>query len=257
MNELKIVNESEYTGEEASPAITFVNSEDGSRLVFAGNVAEYAKINNQEKSVEITEPGVTEITPDKGYTGLSKVSVDTSAISGGSGGGGADLEGEYFLAKPNGRYWKFTCADYHFQGGVNIPFIDVDEITDEEYEALTEAFSILPRFAYSAVCASSGIPLDGSDIKTVSFIDTVIRMGEDGIAIIHRDGDYGYAIGAFQECSGEIEGIKYNGITHLIQFIMSMTQGIDISEEEAILMISEMFMIEQITKEEYESWYNW
>lgn len=29
MNELKIVNESEYTGEETSPAIIFVNSEDG------------------------------------------------------------------------------------------------------------------------------------------------------------------------------------------------------------------------------------
>lgn len=91
MNELKIVNESEYTGEEASPAITFVNSEDGSRVVFAGNVAEYGKINNQEKSVEITEAGVTEIVPDKGYTGLSKVSVDTSAISGVSDG-----EFEYF-----------------------------------------------------------------------------------------------------------------------------------------------------------------
>lgn len=76
MNELKIVNESEYTGEETSPAITFVNSEDGGRIVFAGNVAEYSKINNQEKSVEITESGVTEIVPDKGYTGLSKVSVD-------------------------------------------------------------------------------------------------------------------------------------------------------------------------------------
>ena len=32
MNELKIVNESEYTGEETSPAITFVNSEDGGRI---------------------------------------------------------------------------------------------------------------------------------------------------------------------------------------------------------------------------------
>lgn len=56
--------------------------------MFAGADVEYSKINNQEKSVEITEAGVTEITPDAGYTGLSKVSVDTSAISGGSGEGG-------------------------------------------------------------------------------------------------------------------------------------------------------------------------
>lgn len=100
MNELKIVNESEYTGEETSPAITFVNSEDGGRIVFAGNVAEYSKINNQEKSVEITEFGVTEIVPDKGYAGLSKVSVDTSAISGGSGEGDEWHYYKFFEPRP-------------------------------------------------------------------------------------------------------------------------------------------------------------
>lgn len=30
-------------------------------------------INNQEKSLEITENGVTEVTADAGFTGLSKV----------------------------------------------------------------------------------------------------------------------------------------------------------------------------------------
>ena len=38
-------------------------------------------INNQEKSLEITENGVTEVTADAGFTGLSKVIVNTNVAS--------------------------------------------------------------------------------------------------------------------------------------------------------------------------------
>lgn len=41
-------------------------------------------INNQEKSLEITENGVTEVTADAGFTGLSKVIVNTNVQSGGA-----------------------------------------------------------------------------------------------------------------------------------------------------------------------------
>ena len=47
-------------------------------------------INNQEKSLEITENGVTEVTADAGFTGLSKVIVNTNVASSG-GGGGSDM----------------------------------------------------------------------------------------------------------------------------------------------------------------------
>jgi hypothetical protein len=40
-------------------------------------------INNQEKSVDITENGTTEVTADAGFTGLSKVVVNTNVQSGG------------------------------------------------------------------------------------------------------------------------------------------------------------------------------
>ena len=46
-------------------------------------------IKNQEKSVDITENGTTEVTADSGFTGLSKVVVNTNVAS--SGGGGSDM----------------------------------------------------------------------------------------------------------------------------------------------------------------------
>lgn len=47
-------------------------------------------INNQEKSLDITENGTTEVTADAGFTGLSKVIVNTNVASSG-GGGGSDM----------------------------------------------------------------------------------------------------------------------------------------------------------------------
>lgn len=45
-------------------------------------------IKNQDKSVEITENGVTELTADSGYTGLGKVTINANVQGGGSSGGG-------------------------------------------------------------------------------------------------------------------------------------------------------------------------
>ena len=70
-------------------------------------------INNQEKSLEITENGVTEVTADAGFTGLSKVIVNTNVASSG-GGGGSDMpvigDGKTYL------YIKIAA-----EGRMNVP----------------------------------------------------------------------------------------------------------------------------------------
>lgn len=46
-------------------------------------------INNQDKVVDITENGTTEVVADAGFTGLSKVVVNTNVASSGGGSGSA------------------------------------------------------------------------------------------------------------------------------------------------------------------------
>ena len=92
-------------------------------------------INNQEKSLEITENGVTEVTADAGFTGLSKVVVNTNVQSGGGGGttpsrptwtGHADAEGLKAIG------WTDEDIAYYQENGVNW------NAEDDEYHKVTD-----------------------------------------------------------------------------------------------------------------------
>ena len=68
-------------------------------------------INNQDKVVNITENGTTEVVADGGYTGLGKVTINTE-VSGGESGGDTS----------NWRYFDTTKATV---SAGQIPFIDM------------------------------------------------------------------------------------------------------------------------------------
>lgn len=60
-------------------------------------------VNNQDKTVDVSENGTIEVTPDEGFTGLGKVTVNTNV----QGGGGS-----------NWRY--FDCEQVPIEGRVEI-----------------------------------------------------------------------------------------------------------------------------------------
>ena len=91
-------------------------------------------INNQDKSVDITENGTTEVMADSGYTGLGKVTINTEVNSGGSTTpkwtGHADAEGLKAIG------WTDEDIAYYQENGVNWNEEDdeVHKVTDDNKE---------------------------------------------------------------------------------------------------------------------------
>ncbi len=91
-------------------------------------------INNQEKSVDITENGTTEVVADAGFTGLSKVVVNTNVASSGGGDtpsrpswtGHADAEGLKAIG------WTDEDIAYYQEHGVNW------NAEDDEYHKVSD-----------------------------------------------------------------------------------------------------------------------
>lgn len=172
------------------------------------------------------------------------------------GGGGADLEGEYFLAKPNGRYWKSKLA--RIERGKYPSIMDsADTFTEEQMESIFIFYRFIGLAGFSGIGGYGGIPSHGTDISYFG-PQLNIRIQEDMLTLLSST--YLNLFGAWQEGSMMVQNnagssIIFNGIVDVIRFSMEETDGM--SDDEILAMVSEMCMMEQVTKEEYESYYNW
>ena len=106
-----------------------VNLDDGRIIKKGSGGGGGVTINNQSKSVEITENGTTEVTADTGYTGLGKVTINTNVASSGGGSGWtghADVEGLKAIG------WTDEDIAYYQEHGVNW------NEEDDEYHKVTD-----------------------------------------------------------------------------------------------------------------------
>ena len=144
-------------------------------------------INNQDKVVDITENGTTEVVADGGFTGLGKVTINTEVSGGESGGGGstpkwtghADAEGLKAIG------WTDEDIAYYQQYGVNWNEEDdewhkVSEDNKALYGVLTadnistykERIVYLPKIDTSGVTSMSGKFQDCYSLTAIPQLDT-------------------------------------------------------------------------------------
>lgn len=197
------------------------------------------RINNQDKVVDITENGTTEVVADSGFTGLGKVTINTEV----SGGGGADLEGEYFLAKPNGWYKKITFID---------GYVDPSKLSEDQLMAVALTASLQAYgFCYSGfICATSGAGLDKRRfVQDPMYLAAKIGMGIIVWNNLLEDPNYNYMHDVLNDSTcfaWEERDVSYQGVTfsfiELAQMLLTEIFGYELSVEDvyAFLQIEDL-----------------
>ena len=108
-------------------------------------------INNQDKVVDITENGTTEVVADNGYTGLGKVTINTevSGVGGSGEGGGSNVEYLDLSGNPaeiaEQIFLMFSIlAKYSTQYGTVIatPFLTTNLNIERQFKAVMIDFTI-------------------------------------------------------------------------------------------------------------------
>lgn len=195
-----------------------------------------------------------------------KVIIKKGGSSGGgnSGGGGTELEGEYFLAKPNGRYWKFTFMPEGHK-------LRIEDFETSQIDAMIQAYGFLLQMqCISGAAVSTG---DASLTDTEAQADGFYNIGSriNGTLEALKSYKQGYDYDPFEFNDGflrvwrecdiksnppvEIQGFSLNNVS-LIELMKEAArlQGMEITDDEAIPLLEQSLMITPATEEEYKYW---
>ena len=145
-----------------------------------------AEINNQEKTIDITENGTTEVAPDSGFTGLSKVIVNTDVQGGGSTTpsrptytGHADAEGlkaigwtdeDIAYYQENGVNWNEEEDEYHKVTDDNIALYGV--LTVDNISTYKDRIVYLPKIDTSGVTNMNSMFYNCYSLVSIPLLDT-------------------------------------------------------------------------------------
>lgn len=187
-------------------------------------------INNQDKVVDITENGTTEVVADNGYTGLGKVTINTE-VSG--GGEGSNLSPDAIVYEPNGWYWKWAegvPSDFK-NSAITLLGLTLD-LGTRYYDGI-----IKDTTSSSRPHKSSSILILGATLRTMQN-----NADNRGLCVI--------AVAESKYCRMKIDDtttLTGNSVYEMI------SQFQPITETEFEGMFQENYGLKRITKEEYEA----
>jgi surface protein len=156
---------------------------DGGIIIKRGEGGGGVTINNQDKVVDITENGTTEVVADGGYTGLGKVTINTE-VSGGGGSkpkwtGHADAEGlkaigwtdeDIAYYQENGVNWNEEDDQYHLVSDDNKALYGV--LTASNIGLYRNRIVYLPKIDTSNVTTMNQMFYECYALKAIPQLDT-------------------------------------------------------------------------------------
>lgn len=166
---------------------------------------------------------------DKNLVTKDEVHIDELKNNGEGGSGGGELEGEYYLARPNGWYWKYVGDKIITPDN---PLYDVWVSQSLTFLACDGLYSVIQERYYE-------LPF------VWEFPESVMISIKDG-----KDINFSFFVGYAEKA------ITYSGyglIGESLYEMLKTASGIEMSEEEFTAIMLSNYGLQRITKEEYES----